>query len=431
MAVSWAGIMALVLMSGAGGQFRDLVSALSAEDYFAYRGIDVNQEQMLKLAQKEPGEPRERIAQLLAIRWLGEKKVQAARGPLEQVAQGKLGKDPQSFARDYARWALARIIDKPPTERGLPKDSLRESLAWFPEDVTFFGAIDLRGLGGLETVPVEDIRQLLAKSMPKEVKQEVYKFADAVGNLRVDRLSFGTAMDGQPKRRGRIFVRITGLGDHKRLAQFIRDTAATPDLRQEKGATGEPITVLTHPARAPAFALIGDTDLLFAGYEAEENAGEVLELALGVRNGKPSLLTAEAAKVLGQINAQAAGFLAGNVPDEIRRELGRPAGLPVVPHRLQIELVADNGLRFQLRAGMDKEADAQALAGMIEGAKPQALRAIEAFNLKPELAKPLTQAIEGVSFKAEGTAVNGSIHISNEAIKAIGSWFMTFAKTIE
>ncbi len=431
MAVSFVGIIALVLMGGAGSYFRDLVSAFSVEDYFAYRGVEVKPEEMLKLAQKTPADARDGIAQLLAIRWLGEKRVQAAREPLEQIAQGKLGPDPHGFARDYARWSLARLIDKPPPEHGPPKDSLREALRWFPEEVTFFGALDLHGLAGLQAVPEEELRALLAKVMPREIKHEVYKFADAVGNIRIDRVSFGTALDGQERKKGRIYVRISGRGDHKRVSSFLRDLAVTTAFKQEAGPDGELITILSHPARAPAFALIGNTEMLLAGYEGEENALEVLEQALAVRNGKPSVLQGVAAKGLAQVSPKAAGFVAGSVPAALRRELSGPPRLPALPRQVHLELLAEKGLRFQLRATMESEADAQKLASAVEALKPEVIRAIKDLGLKPELARTLTQVIENLTLKAEGASVNGSIQISNEAMKALGAWFMSFARAIE
>src|SRR5262249_32852903 len=97
----------LALLALSGGASTDVVSWLLPEHYFKAHQIDVTAAKMVELAGKDPADAKTSIAQLLAIRWLGEhpgevKKAAAARDLLQQIAQGKKAQDPQGFAREAA-----------------------------------------------------------------------------------------------------------------------------------------------------------------------------------------------------------------------------------------------------------------------------------------------------------------------------------------
>jgi hypothetical protein len=71
MAMSMFGSLLVFLSVGTTGS-TDLVSVIDAQSYFKSRDIEVKPEKMLELAGKTPTDAKEEIAQLLAIRWLGE-----------------------------------------------------------------------------------------------------------------------------------------------------------------------------------------------------------------------------------------------------------------------------------------------------------------------------------------------------------------------
>src|SRR5262249_31006008 len=118
MSVSALGLFAFLVVSG--GNFPgDLVTLIDADMYFQARKVDVTAAQMVALAGKDPVDGKTQIAQLLALRWLGDhpnvvKADSKIRALLEVVAQGKKAQDPQRFARDYAQRALSRVDGKPP-----------------------------------------------------------------------------------------------------------------------------------------------------------------------------------------------------------------------------------------------------------------------------------------------------------------------------
>ncbi len=99
----------LIFIFSAAGQSTDLVSQLSPHDYFKTQGIDVSTDKMVEIIGKEPTDGASQIAQLLALRILGEDgafkqapNYAAQRKIIEEVAAGKKGQDKLGFARDHA-----------------------------------------------------------------------------------------------------------------------------------------------------------------------------------------------------------------------------------------------------------------------------------------------------------------------------------------
>src|SRR5207244_7392490 len=120
----------LLLATTSSGPNHDLLALVRAEDYFQARNIAVKAGDLVKLAEKEPADGKAQVRQLLAIRWLGEhpaetKKADGARAALEDIAASRRARDPQGFAKLYARQALARLDGKPvPVAATPPADSL-------------------------------------------------------------------------------------------------------------------------------------------------------------------------------------------------------------------------------------------------------------------------------------------------------------------
>jgi hypothetical protein len=295
------GILGLfLLVLGSGGAANDLVSWIDADDYFKTRGVEVTAARMREVAARELAvEALAPVNRLLAIRWLGEnaeavKNDRQARRVLERIAAGDRARDPQGFARDYARRALARLDGKPDPVPTVPDDSLRaDALAWFPEKAVLVGGFDFRPPPGLDLPADPSLRALLAGSLSDRARKELYALAEVLGNVRVDRISF--ALMPPPKEcKARAFIRITGLLERKRLLDFIRADRPEARVKQEQGPRGELITLISTGPEGPAAALVGDTDLLIAatGFLASGSEQgkldpvEVLRKALRVRAGR-------------------------------------------------------------------------------------------------------------------------------------------------
>src|SRR5262249_14335396 len=155
-----------------------------------------------------------------AIRWLGEHKVEKARKTLEKIAQGQVAQDRPGFARDYAKRALAQLDGQAVGPPESFKDRLHEALAWFPEDVACFGALDLGGRWGKHPFDPELLR--FYHSAFGEQKEELYRFVEDYGNIRLQRISFGYSPAVPPEHGQRVFLRLTGLADHNRFKEYLQ-----------------------------------------------------------------------------------------------------------------------------------------------------------------------------------------------------------------
>src|SRR4051812_39880890 len=119
----------LILLMSAAGQPTNLASLLAPQDYFKTREIETSIERMVELAGKDPVDGPTQLAQLLAMRVLGEDdkftkspNYAAQRAVLEAIASGKKAQDRVGFAREYAQRLLARIDGAKPPSPTLPGD---------------------------------------------------------------------------------------------------------------------------------------------------------------------------------------------------------------------------------------------------------------------------------------------------------------------
>jgi hypothetical protein len=431
-------IIMLLLSLGGGGDFpNDLVSLIDAGDYFPPRGVELKADNLVQVASKAPTDAKEGLAQLLAIRWLGENQDQlggskeAVRKTLQPLAEG-----PEGFARDYARTALGRIDGKSPVGlRSMPKDSVRtQALEWFPEEVEMAGAFDLRPPAGQTSSPEQDqfrakqfkqIQSYVNQLIPNQAKDEVYIFAETVGNVRIDRASFGYAPDPQAQHAARLFFRLTGLVHHKRLVDYVRQSVPGVTIDEKKGPKGEPITQARFE-HGPGLALVGDTDLIVTTFEGKnDNPQTLIDQVLEVRAGrKSSVLKSAWAKELQEVPVNAVALLAGLLPAELRGELPK-SPLGVAPQQISLAVTAakeaGKGVDVHFRALMDNEADAKRFP---DSWKEVLKVGNEELKNVPQdapvvLLKALLDLVQNAELKADGTKVLGELRVTADTQKTL------------
>jgi hypothetical protein len=423
-------ILMLFLGPVAGGQLpTDLASNLDPSDYFFSRRIEGGPKSMLDLTGKKPSTPSDVLAQLLAIRWLSENPDKLAEHKdATQKALRQLAEGPAGFAKDYAQRGLAKLEGKPsPVLYTFASGSVRgEALSWFPDDVNLFGAFDLRAPPGIKAGGKDEeldklfqkLRGQALKSLPPEAKEEIYKFAESVGNLRIDRVSAGYAPNPGENRKSRIYVRFTGLADHKGLASYLGRMVPDAQTEETKGPGGEPITFI-YSKRPPAFAIVGDTDMIMCGYEGQEEGSiDLVKQALDVRAGKkPSVVKGAFAKDLEEAPADASGVGRGVPPPEIQTGIAQsPVG--VSPLRVGLDVVNNNasgkGLVVSFRATMVNEADAKKFAEGMNTVFKMAREELKHVppGVKKELIDELGKLIDSIEFKAAGTTVSSNLTVS-------------------
>ena len=205
-----AEILVLALLSG-GMNSTDLVALVEPAHYFKERNIQPSIDRLIDIVIVEPKTPKAQIMQLVALRRLAEdsdnfKKATnyaTNRLAIEEIAAGKRGADAAGFAPEYAKRLLAKIDGaKPgPTKHPPLKD---DALSWFPADVQFALALDLRPL---HDTPNETLKEML-KTMSNQTKRDLYDQLESVGNYRIERLALGMVDAKNPDER-KTFLRIT------------------------------------------------------------------------------------------------------------------------------------------------------------------------------------------------------------------------------
>src|SRR5262249_26973970 len=192
---------------------------------FQSRQIDITAAHLEELAGKLPEDAKAEVAQLLAIRWLGEHRVEAARGTLQRIAQGQIAQDKHRFAQDYARRALAALDGQRPARPLTTENSLRQALEWFPEETTLAVAVDLTASWAnkpfrIPAPPNPDPAAPAQKPFVFDLAhlqwanwEPLYQAADELGNIRFQRVALAYPVPLPPDREGLVMVRLTWLAN--------------------------------------------------------------------------------------------------------------------------------------------------------------------------------------------------------------------------
>jgi hypothetical protein len=438
----------LVGLSGGAGMPSDLLSLIDPESYFRSRQVPVTVEKMLELAGKQPTDAKGRVARLLALRMLGEDPAEvknekaAIVKALEPIANGKEGDDAHGFARAYARQTLRRLgvkADSGEPDAAHPK--LIDGFTWFPEKVTFVaGGVQPRDKTG-DRKP-NALRDFLKKNMPAQAVEEMYKFAEAVGNVRIDRIAFGFAPDPKQQHQARIFVRITGAADHKALAAYLRkNLPSEATVKDDKGPGGELLALINMGKFAPAMALVGDTDFLLAAHEGPRGPGgeqanhlEVIDQILKVRaGGQANALKGPLADELKKIAPEAAGLLLGEVPLEVRQTLLLAGPVQAVPERIRAEVKrgSKGSLDISFSGTFGNANEAKSFADNMSMLTKQAIEALKkpppaGADIPPKAFTLMRSTLEGLKMEPKGSAVTGGVHVSGELLELVpvmmGRW---------
>jgi hypothetical protein len=424
-----------LLLAGFADSPCDLVSCIDADDYFHARDVVVTAEKMEALAAKEPTDNAGQLVRLLAIRWLGDHRVEAARGTLQRLARGRAARDRLGFAQDYAREALARL-DGRQTRRGPTRANwLREGLSWFPEDVSCVAALDLsiswagkpfvlEGFGALAPGRQTDPNFVLRPPiLAGNNRDDLYRWAERFGNIRLERLALAHRPSRQPGGKGCMLARLTGRGDHRALLEYFRQATPPSLIAWDLRPGSEPVTLLRDERGGSAVAVVGDTDLLFAVAEDGPGAGfAAAEELLEVRAGRTgSVLRGRLAVDLREVPGHASGLVVGEVPEELPQGTARECGVPAVPHRLVLHLTVDEtasiDLRFRGFLGTPEEA--RTFAESVRQQRDcQAASLAELGPAKPT--EVVIAALKSIQVEADGSAVSGSGHISGDVPAALG-----------
>jgi hypothetical protein len=439
--VSW--LVFYLLLAGKGDAPPDFVTLIDADDYFRARQIVASAERMEVLAQTEPTDGPRQIAQLLAIRWLGDHRMETARATLTRIGEGRLAQDKHGFARDHARRALAQLYGEPPARLPAPGTELRETLAWFPRDATTILALDLgtpwankpfslKGVGSAPSSGGPQTPFLLRPALLTAAHEgDFYRWSERVGNVEFDRVAAAVLPPARPGGTERRLLRVTGRGNWSWLiTSALHEESFSPAaqdalIRWEREPSGEPITLFLAPESRMALAIVGTTDLIVASDpDGSRDAMELVEQALQARAAGPGGLSRGSLRAdLEQIPEDAAAFCVGALPEDLQQGLSGEGGLPAMPRRLIAYATVGEGraVTLRIRAQMDTPEKAQALVEAIRGWRERQLAEVEKLRTDHS-AEALIQMLESITAEAQDTSVRGEARASGAFPEALGDF---------
>jgi hypothetical protein len=307
-------------------------------------------------------------------------------------------------------------------------DSVRsDALQWFPKKSTIFGSIDARPPKGVTPQSNDTLRRMFAKELRDRDKSEMYAFAEKVGNFRIDRVSFAIIPDANQDDLTRAYIRVTGKGNPKRLADFLSQQFRGAKVKKQNGPSGEAITIIDHQDEQPAIALIGDTDMLACGITSKEGRGKqgtILDQALQVMAGKKdNLVKGPYGRTLKSAPARASGLLIGDLPERWTKVTGRGSPFQGFPQHFNVTMTRNaKGMKVRVTGSAANAKEAKAFVDSVHKLKQQG---IDGLNKLPEMVKiekktieSMKAALKSIRMEAQDALLTGGVTISNETAKA-------------
>ena len=422
----------MLMALGGMGMPSDLLSLVDPDAYFRAREVPVTVAKMIELAGKQPADVKGEVAQLLAIRMLGDepeevqKEKEAIVKVLQPLAEGKQAGDKHGFVRTYARRTLERLGIKDAQPAEAPR-KLIDAFDWFPDKVTF-----VAGGGNAVRDDSKDnpLRALLKSNARPEDLEQLYKFAESVGNVRLDGFAFGYAFDSQQPTKGRIYMRVRGAADHERLLAFLRKAEGQGStFKEEKGPGGQRITFITHNF-GPAVVLVGDTDLIIAAKTDQPAADTgVVEQMLKIRAGEqPNIFKGALGEDLKKVPREAVGLVLGDVPQEMRQMILAIGPFRSFPDRMQIELTrgGNGNLDIRFRGKLGNANEAKLFAEDMSELRKKGIEALKTppplppeIKLPPRIFEMMRTALESLKMEPRDNAVTGNMEVARELVNVL------------
>jgi serine/threonine protein kinase len=258
---------------------------------------------------------------------------------------------------------------------------LHDALDWFPQDATFVGAIDLRAPGPLDRD--RELVQTILLLLPSEISRLLT--ADNLGALQIERVAFAYCEDRSQPDQSRRFLRLSGRGNQARLTERLAKLLPGAKLTREVGPPGLSTCLISQSGKSVALALVGDTDVIVAGYQREDGRHlDVVKQALAVRAGqKRPLSTGTWNGYLEELSPDTWGFVAGEVPAEVRRELANRQLLPFTPDQVNLQVRGNERISLSLDVSL-AAGDYEAFQKAVAEWKRKGLAALADLRADPE-----------------------------------------------
>jgi hypothetical protein len=274
----------------------------------------------------------------------------------------------------------------------------------------------MRAFPELSVQQVLVLTQLIERIDPRE-RDRIWKLMSIIG--RIDRVSFAYAANRQRPGRSRIFLRATGLINHQRLADWFRQDWPAAVILERKGPRGEPVTLVgSGKPQPPAFAMVGNTDLLLGGYQGfDEKHIEVVQQALELSAGRGAALPGAHTGALQELPDNTWLFARGEPPEAFKELIM----FRVLPRQLEVALSGTVNPEAQLRAVFPTDADARAFEMNLALLRGLALAFLKnpPVRIMPQAAELMTGTLNGVRIEAHEDRVGVRIQVSSAALNAV------------
>jgi serine/threonine protein kinase/tetratricopeptide (TPR) repeat protein len=290
------------------------------------------------------------------------------------------------------------------------RNFLVDDLRWFPADSTFFGARDMRVFPNVSLQQIIMALQV-AESMHPQERERFWKLMFIIGN--VGRVSFAYAEDADRPAKSRIYIRLTGDISHQRLEDWMRKDWPGAIVRKEKSPNGEPITI-AGGRQAPAFAVVGNTDFLLAGYQGDAGKHlEVVKQALALRTAGANLVGSPMV-TSGDIPPHAWVFFAGQPPKQLKGFFL----FPVLPRSALLTISGTRRVAIRYQAKFADPAEAGTFAKNLKDLKQFAHFLVKTPPVSnyPKAVETLTSALNGMEINVQKDRVSGGYQVAGAAM---------------
>jgi hypothetical protein len=223
-----------------------------------------------------------------------------------------------------------------------------------------------------------------------------------------------------------MYFRFTGAGDLKRVADFAKAQLPGGAAADKKGPGGETVTVVSSPTSAPAFAFVGDSEVIMAGFKNQQGRHtELIDQVLVARAAdRPAGPLTEALRL---VPDKAFGFYVGELSEELRAQMTRGGPVRAVPHRLAVSLTRGKDAELQFNGTLKDADEAKGFVEDVNKLKQQGIDALKGGNLPVPIpaatADEMVKALEGLKLEAREASVHGRFTVSPGLAKAVTAIF--------
>jgi len=291
---------------------------------------------------------------------------------------------------------------------------LADGLRWFPADSTFFAARDMRVFSRLSLQQIVVLTQM-AENFTANDRERFWKLVNIIGDI--ERVSFAYVGNDKQPAKSKMFLRLTGAIKHNRIADWLRQEwpAAVLDVRKDKD--GEPITIASSSKPvAPAFAVIGKTDLLLAAYQGvAEKHLEVVEQALALRAGGANL-AGSGTVASADVPKDAWAFFAGRPPEALKSLIW----FPELPQSVLLTISGRREARFHFQGKFTTPADAASFAKNLASIKQLGLFFLKSPPISTfKAAEPLAKILKELEVNVDGARLRGGYNIPGTIMDSV------------